>query len=97
MNLLKIVHCSKRTYNDLKPENIMITPPDNQHEKLKVHLVDFGFSDKFYDEDTQEHIKEGETVDLFKGNLFYSSLNQLHFKRTSARDDIISVFYLTLF
>ena len=65
INLLKIVHCSKQTFNDLKPENIMITPPGRCDEKLKVHLVDFGFVDKFTNDETKEHIREGETVDKF--------------------------------
>lgn len=44
MDILKFVHSSKRTFNDLKPENIMITPPGKDDEKLKVHLIDFGFA-----------------------------------------------------
>ena len=56
MEILMIVHCSKRTFNDLKPENIMITPPSSDDETLKVHLIDFGFADKFINDDTKEHI-----------------------------------------
>lgn len=96
MNILKIVHCSKRTFNDLKPENIMITPPGSPDENLKVHLIDYGFVDKFFNYDTNEHIKEWETVENFRGNLFFSSIDQMNFMRTSARDDIKSVFYLIL-
>ena len=45
VDILKIIHTSHRTYNDLKPENVMI---DMNKEGLpKVHLVDFGFADKF--------------------------------------------------
>lgn len=96
VNIMKIVHCSKRTYNDLKPENVMITPPASEDGTLKVHLIDFGFVDKFVDGSTNEHIKEGETVDKFQGNLLFSSIDQMNFMRTSARDDIISIFYLVL-
>ena len=79
LDILKLVHCAKRTFNDLKPENIMITPPGEDNETLIVHLIDFGFADKFIEEDTKKHIKEGETVKCFQGNLIYSSLNQMDF------------------
>lgn len=80
----------------MKPENIMITPPAKENDKLKVHLIDFGGADKFIDDDTKEHIQEGEQVEKFPGNPLYSSVNQMNFMRTSPRDDIISVFYLVL-
>lgn len=96
IDILKLVHKAKRTFNDLKPENIMITPP-SQSEKLKVHLIDFGCVDKF-DRNKDEPIKEGEAefVTEFKGNLLYASVNQMNFMRTSPKDDIISVFYLVV-
>ena len=95
IDILKIVHKSNRTFNDLKPENIMITPA-KEGGSLKVHLIDFGFVDKFVDETTKKHIEDGELVDIFRGNLLYSSLNQMNFLRTSPKDDIISVFYIVL-
>ena len=33
VTILRIVHGSRRTFNDLKPDNIMITPP-GQNQKL---------------------------------------------------------------
>ena len=96
LNTFKLVHRAKRTFNDLKPENIMITPPSKGDEKLKVHLIDFGCADKFIDETTKEHIKEGELKNDFKGNILYASINQMDFIRTSPRDDIESVFYLIM-
>ena len=45
VDILKIIHTSHRTYNDLKPENVMIDI--NKDGLPKVHLVDFGFADKF--------------------------------------------------
>ena len=56
MNILKIVHCAKNTFNDLKLENVMITPSAGDGERLHVHLIDYGFVDKFVDKDTNEHI-----------------------------------------
>ena len=35
-------------------------------------------------------------MDSFKGNIIYSSFNQMVFKNTSRRDDLISLTYLLL-
>ena len=61
-----------------------------------MHLIDFGFANKLIDEETGKHIKEGDSVEQFQGNLYFSSFNQMNFKKTSAKDDMISVFYLVL-
>jgi len=39
------------------------------------------------------HVDDKET-DVFQGNLFYASVNQLLFKQPSRRDDLISLCYL---
>lgn len=39
---LKTVHATGRTYNDLKPENIMISGSD-------IKLIDFGLCDHYID------------------------------------------------
>lgn len=44
IDCIKEVHSTGRTYNDVKPENIMMNGND-------VFLVDFGFCDKFIDAD----------------------------------------------
>jgi serine/threonine protein kinase len=48
IDALKIVHISGRTYNDMKPENIMVQK-DKSDEKYVV-LIDFGFAEKFINE-----------------------------------------------
>lgn len=53
----------------------MITPPSDDKDQLQVHLIDFGMAKKFFDDETNEHIKEGYQVDEFEGNMFYSSLH----------------------
>lgn len=58
------------TYNDLKPENIMLN--NDAHGKLKVTLTDFGLSTKYTDDET--HQKQ------FLGNYLFASLNQLDYK-----------------
>ena len=62
--------------------------------QIKVHLVDFGFADKFISEDTRKHIDEKEQLDMFQGNLMFASLDQMNFYKTSRKDDLLSLFYL---
>ena len=45
VGIFKIVHTAHRTFNDLKPENIMINIQDDGTPK--VFLIDFGFAAKF--------------------------------------------------
>ena len=60
------------------------------------HLIDFGFSTRYKDRKSGEHIKQKE-VEKFKGNMIFGSVNQLNFLTTSRRDDLISLFYLIVF
>lgn len=68
-------------------------------DKLNVNLIDFGFASSYIEQDDSGrlcHIQKGYK-DLFQGNILFSSLNQLKFKRTSRRDDLISLFYLMVY
>lgn len=47
LSTLEIVHSSNRTYNDLKPQNIMIEKEENG-DAFTI-LIDFGSSAKFSD------------------------------------------------
>ena len=85
---------SRRTYNDLKLANIMIN--QSEDEELQVTLIDYGFADKYINEDGT-HISNKETVDMFQGNLLFASNEQLNFKRTSRKDDMVSIIYLMMY
>jgi len=61
-----------------------------------VTIVDFGFVSKYTDKKSGEHLKV-KYVDLFRGNFLFASQNQLDFKLTSRRDDLISLFYLLVY
>ena len=64
MDAYDIVHASGRTFNDLKPQNIMV-----EHDKdgeLYIVLIDFGFSDKFLTAQG-DHITNSELKDSFQG------------------------------
>ena len=60
---------------------------------IKATLIDFGFATKYQDSQTKEHFEQ-QTLDSFKGNLTYSSLNLMDFLSASRRDDFISIFYM---
>jgi serine/threonine protein kinase len=102
LSVFKEIHSAGYAYNDLKLDNIMVgygqkllKVKENEHrssfEEMSLHLVDFGYSSKFMRKD--KHISE-DSVKSFKGNMMFSSLNQLQFKTPSRRDDMISLCYL---
>jgi serine/threonine protein kinase len=68
----EIVHKSGRTYNDLKPQNVMISK--DADGKQHVVLIDFGFCRKF--KSTQGiHISHDKLRENFQGNILFSSIN----------------------
>ena len=89
-----IVHSSGRTFNDLKPQNIMVDK--DKDGELHIVLIDFGFSAKYI---TQEgcHISDLELKESFQGNILFSSLDQMEFKHTSRKDDMISLCYMIFY
>ena len=90
MKALQALHLVGFTHNDVKPSNIMIDFAKNG--QVKATLIDFGFAKKFVDSNNN-HIEQSE-IDMFQGNLVYSSYSQMNFESTSRKDDLISIFYL---
>ena len=89
LGILKYVHAARRTFNDMKLENIMINTNGDFQRTPQVFLIDFGFSKKFYkDKNSVEHIEENTLVDSFQGNILFSSHSQMSFHETSRRDDL---------
>jgi serine/threonine protein kinase len=59
------VHSAGYVYNDLKLDNLMIgfqesLNPDKELTSTSLHMVDFGFSSRYIDSQTHEHIEQGE-------------------------------------
>ena len=106
LDILELVHQSGFVYNDLKLDNFLldvkvdsrqlITSNENFFKTLKVHLIDFGFATTYLDTKTHDHL-EKKRLDLFRGNMEFSSINQMKFHSTSRRDDLISLFYLIVY
>ena len=64
--------------------------------KAKLILTDFGLTTRWKDFKTGKHIKQKE-LSCFGGNLYFASVNQLQFLKTSRRDDLHSLMYLMIF
>ena len=66
MSIFKIVHTAHRTFNDLKPENVMISRLEDG--TLKAYLIDYGFANTLRTDDQNDIY-----LPTFKGNLLFSS------------------------
>ena len=97
VSIFKYIHCAKRTFNDLKLENIMINTNGNLDADPEVFLIDFGFAKKFLKKDGKTHLEESKTVDEFSGNIHFASGRQMNFLETCRKDDLVSLFYLLIF
>ena len=107
LNILEKVHRAGFIFNDLKLDNLLLDF-DADVKQLKkdvdtdifstnnINIIDFGFATPFLKEDGTTHVKKS-MVDYFRGNLIFSSMNQLKFHTTSRRDDLISVFYILVY
>ena len=63
LNTMKYLHTAKRTYNDLKPGNIMINT-DGVNGRPNAVLIDFGFVDQYMGKN-RSHIAENDMVQVF--------------------------------
>lgn len=97
VSIFKYIHCAKRTFNDLKLENIMVNTKGDLKADPEVYLIDFGFAKKFLKKDGKNHIEESKTVEVFTGNIHFASERQMNFFATSRRDDLVSLFYLLIY
>ena len=105
ISILQQIHESGYTYNDLKLDNLLIGNDDelpgeytdgNCFDGLSINIVDFGFATRFRSEDNKTNLPV-QNVKVFRGNIMFASPNQLNFKSTSRRDDLISLVYLMVY
>ena len=107
VNILEKVHQAGLIFNDLKLDNLLLDF-DADVKQLKkdantdifasnnINIIDFGFATPYLKEDGTTHVKKSK-LDYFRGNMMFSSVNQLKFHTTSRRDDLISVFYILVY
>ena len=79
---LEFLHNIGRVHNDIKPENVMSS------KNGSTVLIDFGMSEKYTDQDQDS---------VFQGNLLFASLDKLNFKKTTRKDDLVSLAYMMMF
>ena len=87
------VHKAGFVHHDIKPANIMIGHSDAD-QPTQARLIDFGMCTKWEERKSDECAADENSH--FRGNLLYSSLDQMLYKPASRRDDLISVCYLLL-
>ena len=107
LNILEVIHESGFVYNDLKLQNILVDyhvnvenqfddPYSNIFKNIDLKLVDYGLATSWVDPRTGCHIEPCKTK-LFRGNMYFSSVNQLKYKTASRRDDLHSLAYLMIY
>lgn len=63
-------------YNDLKLQNIMINKNEDSMENgYELVLIDYGFATSYLNKDKKTHILQNNFTDVFRGNIFFASLN----------------------
>lgn len=106
LNIFEQIHTAGFVFNDLKLDNLLFdidvdaeklrTMEENIFDNNNINIIDFGFVCPFLDQETQTHLEKTQ-LDIFRGNMVFSSLNQLKFHSTSRRDDLIALFYLIVY
>ena len=94
VDAFEIVHQCGRTYNDVKPENVMVETDKEGHRHIV--LIDFGLADRYIDNE-KNHVAEHKEKESFQGNILFSSLNQMNFKVASRKDDLTALAYMMLY
>ena len=71
---LESIHRAGLTYNDLKPQNILLGKnfEHNIFKDIEIHLIDFGFTEPYLENGI--HVPSRD-LDNFRGNIPFSSLN----------------------
>lgn len=87
------VHESGYIHRDIKPDNICM---GRAGKAGVVHLIDFGISERYIDEETGNHvpmINDGS----FSGTIKFASVHALSGLTSSRRDDLESLIYVIMF
>ena len=65
---------------------------EDENGDKNIVLIDFGLSEKI--KSTKD---DKNTTDEFSGNVMFSSPEQMDFKKTTKKDDLISLCYLMFY
>ena len=96
LDIYERIHESGFTYNDLKLDNILIGDyKSTDKNQYQIKLCDFGFMSRYRNKNGEHY--EQHSVERFRSNLLFASVNQFEFKSTSRRDDLISLCYFLVY
>ena len=96
LDQLEMLHSIGKIYNDLKMDNVLISPDLKPPRTLNRYtLIDFGLCSDYL-ESNGDH-KTNENQGMFQGNLALASANALEYMTTSRKDDLISLLYLLIY
>lgn len=90
INCIEVIHKINNLHHDIKPDNFLI----GTKHKDRVYMIDFGLS-RPYKVDNK-HVTEGSIRSLI-GTMRYVSANVHDRKRSSRRDDLISIGYMMVY
>ena len=88
---LEVMHNLGFIHRDVKPDNIL---KDLQSET--IYLIDYGFSKRYRDKNTREHVKYKQGTNIV-GTIKYMSINTQSGVEQSRRDDLESLFYVLIY
>ncbi|MEN2496357.1 MAG: Palmitoylated plasma membrane-bound casein kinase [Marteilia pararefringens] len=90
IDILEEVHSYGLIYQDIKPDNILIT--NNINDPIKLYLTDFGLS-KYYLDSESNHVKFNITRQTI-GTPRYMSIHAHNREEMSRRDDMEGLIYV---
>ncbi|CDW78784.1 ck1 family protein kinase [Stylonychia lemnae] len=101
------LHNSGFIHSDIKPDNILIESDDfSDVGSSLIYIVDFGISIKASEISGSNNISQEtgasstvikRTAPIFKGNIAFSSTNQMMGRQAKRSDDMISLLYLMIY
>ena len=84
LNILEQVHSAGIIFNDLKFDNLLLDfetdlkllskANSDIFDSTNINIIDFGFATHYLEDDGITHIKK-QKVNLFRGNVMFSSMN----------------------
>ena len=93
LNRIEFIHKKHFLHRDIKPDNICI---GNEDKTNILFLIDYGFSKRFKNNKTHQHIPYRENRP-FIGTARYASINSHLGVELSRRDDLMNIGYILIY